>query len=188
MEDGRTGFSYTTRNLNIAALSCSAPLCLILLYLFIDSKDNFFYHGSGRISFSHAMFWLVSCCGSYFVAQGLVKYTKEIWQKYVPAWLVISFFGSMFFSLSSLAFLYLYEWSQSSSHEENPCMWYPCYPQDAPMFSLESLPTDEQLIFGFWILTLSLFAFTALVSSISSLAARWFPEKKQEETYTFLEL
>lgn len=182
MEDESTRFSYTPHALVINASSAAIAICLIAFFYITYLNFTVRHHGQPSFSNTFLIVFIICCCISYFVAAVLAFYSKRLWQNYIPAWLTISFFGSVIFSVLSGILAYIKVVEEIKNYREPP---------STSMFSGSSPrpehPTLEKFVVEVLILALVLFLITGLVSSVSSFVAGLL-SKKKEEPYTLMEL
>jgi len=176
MEIKEPKFSYTFRSLNIAAASCLLAIFLAGVCVGFMLKV--------KITSDFAIIcviFLLWCAIAYFLISGIAFYFRERLQECVPAWLFISFFGSATFVLSAEIVLYIYALNKINKTKELTSVF-------SESSTSRVLPSFSEFVTYFLIYTLILFVLTGFVSSISSLLAKTFREKKKEDPYTFLEL
>ena len=179
MEAERTKFSYTSHSVSLAAASASAAVCVIFgFFILINQTIYYPYHGKPDLDY-YLIFWAFGCCFSYLAAAVLINYSQEFWQRYIPAYLAISLTGSTIFSLCAVTVYYLYMLGEAGKYNESVAMF------DSASSPFPSFPTQEKLVFVFLISTVSLSLFTGMATAV---ADELFPEKKEKENYTFLNL
>jgi hypothetical protein len=183
MDDENPKYLYTSRSINIAVSSGSIAICSIIAYFVLSTQFNKTHHAPPPISNAFLLITVICCFISYTLAGGLAFYFRESLQKYIPVWLIISFLGSAVFTFSYGLIYYFRTLEENRLYKEinkgHTSIFSPDWSRPP------DLPTFWQFIGLILILTLILFVITALVSSVSSYV---LPKKKEEETYTRLEL
>lgn len=113
--------TYELRRTILFGAVASGSLIFSVLFLLFLSSHILYHHSLSTDTISemmgYAQFFLLAYA-SYFTAAVLVWRCAEYFSRYSVSWLIISLFGSVAFSFSSMAFLWIS--SPANPSKENP--------------------------------------------------------------------
>lgn len=166
--------SYSLRSIFVSGIFCSLILSGNIFSLTVWNSFVGHYHLPPIFTTTELTFTIACCFISFPLAAGLVFCLKELFQKFINSWLLVSFLGSLIFSTLLVACDYINTIIEIKNYKE-PSFWA------SGDFGRPELPTFEELFLFVLILTMAGFVNTSLVYSLSRSFYEWLPIKKRIE-------
>ena len=149
MEENISKYSYSLHKIIKAGVFCSLIIC-VLVYLH-GLIAVYYIPSSILLDTDTLISRMIAGIVSYFLAAGLVFYTKDYLQKVIPAWVLISCLGLFILILSTFPYLYIGRYFEELNCEKIRLNWSAC----------STLNTEQFILIGALALAIS-FAVIAL--------------------------
>ena len=151
--------SYSLRNIFISGIFCSMILSGSIISLHIWDLFRYRYHIPFIFTPTELGFTIACCFISYILAVGLVFYFRNFFQKFINPWLIVSFLGSVIFSLLLVICDYFNTVIEIRNYKE-PSFWM------SGETGRPEFPTFEELILFILIMSIAAFVNTSLIYSL----------------------
>jgi len=136
MKEKISKYSYLPRRIIRAGIFCSIIICILF---FLHGSIAVYYIPSSYLLDKDVLFSrIIGGTISYFLAVGLVFYTKDYLQKLIPAWLLVFSLGSVILILFTFPYLYIGRFIESKNCEVSGFNWSTCSVLSFEQFILSS--------------------------------------------------